>query len=90
MGTPNLEWLTSDPDELDWIEGLPFNYDQLDADRVIDLILSFSGWHWYEFWKTRGVLKTQLATGAESMAPVTFHLEIRKDTVGKRHLRIIR
>jgi hypothetical protein len=87
---PNLAWLTSDPDELDWIEGLPFKYDQLDADRVIDLILGFSGWRWYESWKTRGVLRTQLATGAESMAPVTFHLEIRKDTVGRRHLRIIR
>lgn len=85
---PNLAWLTSDPDQLDWIEGLPFNYDQLDANRVIDLILNFAGWRSYEFWKTRGVLRTQLATDVEGMVPVTFHLEIRKDTVGKRHLLI--
>lgn len=87
---PNLAGLTSDPDELDWIEGLPFKYDRLDADRVMHLILRFAKWRWYEFWKTRGVLRAQLATGAEGMAPVTFLLEIRKDSLGKRHLRIIK
>jgi hypothetical protein len=87
---PNLARLTSEPDDLDWIEGLPFHYDKLDADRVIHLILNFAGWRRCEFWKTRGVLRAQLATGAEGMTPVTFLLEIRKDLEGKRHLRIIK
>jgi hypothetical protein len=36
---PDLAPLASDPDELDWIEGLPFRYDAMDADKVIDILL---------------------------------------------------
>jgi hypothetical protein len=39
---PDLAALTNDTDELDWIEGLPFSYDKLDADQIIQVILNFS------------------------------------------------
>src|SRR5215207_5209875 len=53
---PNLAGLTNDPQALDWIGGLPFRYDRLDADKVIAVILRVAGWRWYHFFKKTGVL----------------------------------
>lgn len=40
---PDLAELTQDPEELDWIAGLPFRYDQLAAKLVISNLVGFSG-----------------------------------------------
>jgi hypothetical protein len=40
---PDLAGLTQDPEELDWIAGLPFRYDRLDAVAVIANLVGLSG-----------------------------------------------
>ena len=40
---PNLAELTQDPEELDWIAGLPFRYNLLQAVLVITNLVGFSG-----------------------------------------------
>ena len=37
---PDLSALTNNPDELEWIAGLPFRYDLLDAQKVIGILLN--------------------------------------------------
>lgn len=87
---PNLADLTTDPKELDWIAGLPFKYDELDADKVIKIILHAAGWRWYHIFKTKGVLRARLATEHEELKPVSFTLTLTKNTEGRRQLRIER
>jgi hypothetical protein len=43
QSVPDLRSFISDLDEKDWIDGLPFHYDKLDADAVIKTILRFAG-----------------------------------------------
>jgi hypothetical protein len=40
---PDLATLTRDPEELDWIAELPFRYDALDAQEVINVLLGAAG-----------------------------------------------
>ena len=85
---PNLAELTTDPQELDWIDGLPFNYSELDADEVIKIILHAAGWRWHHFFKTKGTLHARLATDSNEMKPVFFTLTLTKDAEGRRQLQI--
>ena len=85
---PNLADLTTDAQELDWIAGLPFKYDELDADEVIEIMLRFAGWRWYHFFKTRRVFHARLATRPNELKPVSFTLTLTKDAEGRRQLQI--
>lgn len=87
---PNLAELTTDDAALDWIHGLPFKYDRLDADKVIKIILHAAGWRWYHFFKTTGMLAAQLADDNRKLEPVLFKLTVTKDAEGKRQLLIER
>jgi hypothetical protein len=40
---PDLRTLTANPDELEWVAALPFQYDRLDASVVIQTILLYAG-----------------------------------------------
>jgi len=40
---PNLKALTDNPDDLEWVAGLPFDYNRLDAGLVIKTILKTAG-----------------------------------------------
>jgi len=40
---PNLKTLTDNPDDLEWVAGLPFDYNRLDADLVIKTLLKLAG-----------------------------------------------
>ncbi len=84
---PNLADLTTNPHELDWIAGLPFKYDKLNADEVIEIITRAAGWRWYHFFKTTGVFHARLATEG-NLKPVSFILTLTKDAEGRRQLRI--
>jgi len=50
---PRLAEFTTDPEDLDWINGLPFRYDQLDANKVIEIILQAAGCKPHRFFKTK-------------------------------------
>jgi hypothetical protein len=85
---PNLADLTTDPKELDWIAGLPFKYDKLNADEIIKIIIQVAGWRWYHFFKTKGVFHARVVTGPNEWKPVSFILTLTKDADGRRQLRI--
>lgn len=84
---PDLAGLTTDPDDLDWIAGMPFKYDRLNADEVIKVILHAAGWHVF---KKTGVFRAGLATGGGELVPVLFTLTLTKDADGRRQLLIER
>jgi hypothetical protein len=41
---PKLADFTSRPADFHWLAALPFKYEDLNADRVIDIILHKAGW----------------------------------------------
>ena len=87
---PNLADLTTNLQELEWIAGLPFKYDELNADKVIKIIIRFAGWRWHHFFKTEALFHARLATGPNpnQLQPVSFFLKLTKDAKGKRQLQI--
>ncbi len=85
---PDLAGLIRDPDELDWIYGLPFALDKLNADEVIQLILGLAGWSKLSFFKTSGVLEAQLALGGDELRAVSFDVASSKEPDGKRSITI--
>lgn len=87
---PDLADFAADPDDLDWVEGLPFDYDRLDAEEVIRLILQAAGWRPYQLFKTKWVLNALLADGSEQGRRVSFTLRLTKDPAGARQLQIER
>jgi hypothetical protein len=86
---PDLAALTTNPEELDWIAGLPFKYDRLNADEVIEIISGIAKWR--GLFKTRGELNARLALpDGKGLLPVHFTLSLTKDADGRRHLVIER
>jgi hypothetical protein len=87
---PDLAALTTNPDELDWIAGLPFKYERLDADEVIEIISGIAKWR-RSFFKKTGVLNAGLAIeGRKGLVAVSFTLTLTKDADGRRQLLIER
>ena len=85
---PDLAALTTNPEQLDWIAGLPFRYDRLDADEVIEVISGIAKWR--GLFKTRGELYAKLALpDGKGLVPVRFTLTLTKDA-GRRQLVIER
>lgn len=87
---PCLADFTTDPEDLDWTNGLPFKYDQLDADKVIEIIINAAVWRRHHFFKTKGVLNARLADESNERKMVSFTLTITKDAGGKKQLQIER
>jgi hypothetical protein len=84
-GVPDLAKLTNIPEELDWISGLPFKYNELDGKMVINVVLQAAGWRWFSFFKTTRVLNANLYTPSGKLEPVKFRLTVRKyDDCGRR------
>lgn len=86
---PDLAGLTRDPDELDWIAGLPFRYDELDADEVIDILKRVAGWGWFHNVAKSKSFHTRLVAGGESKF-VNFTLSVSKDDEGRKQFRVER
>ncbi|HJQ32811.1 MAG TPA: hypothetical protein VJ866_11555 [Pyrinomonadaceae bacterium] len=86
---PDLATLTTNPDDLNWIAGLPFRYDQLDADEVIETISGIAKWS--GFFKKKGELNAKLALpDGKGLMPVRFTLRLTKDDGGRKQLIIER
>ncbi len=61
MAPPSLASFAVDAEEREWIDSHQFYYDRLDGTRIVALILTLAGWHFYHFLKTDYTLKTLLA-----------------------------
>lgn len=87
---PDLAGFATDPDELDWIAGLPFRYDELDADEVIEILKRVAGWSWYHgFAKSKSFHTRLIMSGGESKF-VSFTLTLSKDSEGRRRAEVER
>jgi len=69
---PELARLTKDPEELDWIAGLPFRYDVLDAQKVITLLLRFAGKGKVGLFQKEWILTTKLVRQKDEPRIQTF------------------
>ena len=85
-GLPDLSNLTTDPEELDYISTLPFKYNQLDADIVINTILSSSKGTLFN--KSTRKLKGKVALSKDEAIDVSYQLLITNIDGGKRQLDI--
>lgn len=74
-GVPPLAPLATDPDELEWISSLPFNYDALDGTRVLAIILSLAGYHFWQMSPQVHVLNVSFAGPGGQLQPVRFQVE---------------
>jgi hypothetical protein len=59
---PNLAALTADPDQLDWIVGLPFQYDRLNSATVVEYLLSAARKAGQHAWQKEWTLTTKLVS----------------------------
>ncbi len=73
---PNLAKLATDPEELKWIEDLPFRYEALDAQKVIDVLLTAAGRSKLNPFKKEWTLKTKLIVKGEEPKLITFGLRL--------------
>jgi hypothetical protein len=88
---PNLAELATDPDELDWIAGLPFKYDELDADVVIEILKRVAGWGWFHNVAKSKSFHTRLVTDSgDGSRFVNFTLSLSKDAEGRKQYTVER
>ncbi len=88
MGVPDLLPLAADPEELEWIDTLPFRYAQLDGRKVIALVLSLASVKFYQFWKRKGEFKAILALRGDQQVHLRFMVERFKSPEGATQLTI--
>ena len=80
-GVPNLATLASDPEELKWIAELPFNYETLDSQKVIDVLLTAAGRSKLNPFKKEWTLKTRLIVNGAEPKLITFGLRLENDAL---------
>lgn len=82
---PNLADFAKGPKEREQAAALPIKREELDADKVIDLILYAAGRRWYHFFKKSWMLKVP-STGSRKTRPWMCSVKLTKDARGRRHL----
>ena len=81
---PNLAKLTTKPDELEFFSKIPFDYELLDANKVIDLILAQSE---QKFLSSTRIYKTKYQEkGGGKIVEVVFNLIVTKEKNGETKL----
>ena len=85
---PDLARFTQDPQQLEWIRGLPFRYDALDAAKVIGIIQRVSKLPAPNGSPSSGTLSAQLATAGGKREEVAFGLTLTPDAKGRHVLDI--
>ncbi len=85
---PDLAKLTSDPQQLNWISGLPFRYDALDAAKVIGILQRVSKLPSPAGTPSIGMLQAQLATAGGRREKVSFQVTLAQDVEGRQRLDI--
>ncbi|MHC4212869.1 MAG: hypothetical protein ACYSWP_05775 [Planctomycetota bacterium] len=85
---PNLANLTEDPEELDWIHNLPFNYNELDAGLVMKILLRYADFRLSALITGVRFLRARLALSADESRFVCFRLYKTKSLDGSKQLKI--
>lgn len=85
---PDLSELANDPEELEWISVMPFKYDQLNADQVIEIILGVTKSGLLSIFKPKRILQAKLVDSSGNLKDISFKLTVTKNVDGKRQLEI--
>ena len=85
---PDLRLLASDPDECEWVAELPFQYEALDSEKVINVIRQLGRWKTLTI-PSKQTLQTKLATSG-GLHAVFFELTFTEDAPGRTRLEILR
>lgn len=80
---PDLAQLTSDAKQLEWIQGLPFQYDRLDPAKAIGIMWQVAKLPPPAAVPSKGILQAQVAIGAGKREKVSFHLTLSTDGDGR-------
>lgn len=87
---PDLAQIATDAGDSDWVSSLPFKYDQLDADQVIEVIVRPAGRGVFGFFTGVRTLRGKLVTSTGERKDVSFKLIESRTQDGKRQLLIER
>jgi hypothetical protein len=87
---PDLARLTSNPQQLEWIRGLPFRYEALNAARVIAIIQRASKLPAPNGSPSSGTLIAQVASEGGKREKVSFRLTLSVDAHGRHVMDILR
>jgi hypothetical protein len=77
---PNLSQLTKKSDELEFLSKIPFDYEQLDAEKIIKLILDRSEKKFLSSKRTYNIKYSQ--TGTKKIIDCTFGIKTAEDKSG--------
>lgn len=90
---PKLADFTSRPTDFHWLADLPFRYEELNVDRVIDIVLNKAGWRWYSPFKRTGDFPAPVSPKMMPDGKVrkwTLPVTLRKDAQGRKQVLIER
>jgi hypothetical protein len=87
---PDLSQLTSDPNELEWISKQAFQYEAMNADKVMKILGLAAGLRPDDTAKPVAVLKAQLAGAGGTRQGVAFRVVWRTDAEGRTLLDIVK
>lgn len=87
---PRLADLTNRPADFPRLANLPFKYEDLNADRVIDIVLHEAGWRWYNPFKQTGSVPITVMYPDGTMREWKASATLRKDAQGRRQILIER
>lgn len=86
---PNPKEFTTDPEQLEYISILPFKYEKLNADLVIDIIWKYGqSTNLPVGSESTRTFNGQLAVSASEAIDVSFKLELTKKSDGKQQLEV--
>jgi hypothetical protein len=83
---PNLAQIATDVGEQEWVATLPFKYDQLDVEQVMDICLRDAERGILDFFTGSVTLKLQVAVSPSELRDISFKLTEKRSNDGKRQL----
>lgn len=89
QSVPDIALISKNNDELPWIRGLPFNYNQIKADTVIDIIMSIPSKKISLFGNDRELI-AKMALSEGKSETVRFLIKQSKSISGSRQLELSR
>lgn len=85
---PDLNRIATDPAELEWVSTLPFQYDKLDAEQVIDILVGLAKPGLLGILTGSRTLQAKLALPEGKAVDVSFKLTESRTKDGRRQLEI--
>jgi len=86
---PDLADLVKDSTDRDWLSR-NIERDQVNAEKVIDILMHKADWRWYNSFKSTRTLKFRVPLNNGKVSNWNFTLALSKNTAGKRQLRLER